>query len=198
MIKKQLIFFFPSLFFFLLPLSFILCQQELPPSKERFEISYFIANQQWLDVDYHYKSSLVKASYIRGLSSERRLSFSIYFQPILGLSNWIKDKVSTKMDKGYEIGIGIGGRIEVDLYHTQLLWIFMLQTGPHYISSAPSRQLPGFLFSSEADTGLTYRLSRSTKINILLGFRHLSNGEIRLPNGGLNNLMMGIGVNFEL
>ncbi len=198
MIKQQFIFIFQIIFYSVLPLSFIVCQEIKPTGDERILISYCHADQQWLDVDYNYKSSLLKTTYLREITSGSKIALSLFLQPIIGISTCIKDRVSTLWEKGYEIGLGAGGRIDVNLYHSDLLWVFKLQSGPHYISRAPSRQLPGFLFSSEANTGFSLLLKGATKIEVLLGFRHLSNAEVRLPNGGLNNLLMSVGMSFEI
>lgn len=68
--------------------------------------------------------------------------------------------------------------------------------GPHYISVETERQAKGFIFSD--NFLLAYRrkllLSREPyELSFYGGFRHISNASLKQPNGGIDNIMIGLG-----
>jgi hypothetical protein len=73
-----------------------------------------------------------------------------------------------------------------------------LSTGPHYVSDAPRRQAPGFLFSDNLIAGLNYAASKVLVLDFRFGARHISNANFKEPNGGVNNLILQFGLKFNL
>ena len=73
----------------------------------------------------------------------------------------------------------------------------LLSAGPHYISGAPERQIPGFIFSDNLAAGTYIRLSDTVDLDFRLGARHLSNASFKKPNGGINTINLHLGVIFR-
>ena len=68
--------------------------------------------------------------------------------------------------------------------------------GPHYISVETERQAKGFIFSD--NFLLAYRrkllLGREPyELSVYSGFRHISNASLKQPNGGIDNIIIGLG-----
>ena len=92
-----------------------------------------------------------------------------------------------------EAGVNLNLSIEREMGKGMFL-SFAMGTGPHMIATATLRQVKGYLFSDQWYLRLRGPMSSSTSFHILFGVRHLSNANFDLPNGGINNFMVGVGV----
>ena len=94
-----------------------------------------------------------------------------------------------------EFGLGVGLQYAYPLTE----WIspyFLLVTGPHYISADTTTQAEGYNFSSAAGVGLYISLTKNIAINCGYRYRHISNADLKLPNGGINSHIGLLGVSF--
>jgi hypothetical protein len=92
----------------------------------------------------------------------------------------------------FEAGIGIG--IQYLYPFTDKLSAYIMgSTGPHYISVVTKEQANGFLFSNAIGAGLYYYITNNSAINVGYRFRHLSNADLAMPNGGINTNFATIG-----
>ncbi len=94
-----------------------------------------------------------------------------------------------------EFGLGVGLQYAYPLTE----WIspyFLLVTGPHYISVDTTTQAEGFNFSSAAGVGLYISLTKNIALNCGYRLRHISNADLKLPNGGINSHIGLLGVSF--
>lgn len=72
----------------------------------------------------------------------------------------------------------------------------IIGSGPHYMDYQCCRQADGFIFSDYllASYIRYFKLNkRYCSLEIEIGYRHLSNAGISEPNGGINNIIIGIG-----
>jgi hypothetical protein len=91
-----------------------------------------------------------------------------------------------------ECGIGFGLRYTYPL--TERLSAYLLgSVGPHYITVVTQKQANGFVWADSLGAGLFVHLTKGSAINIGYRFRHLSNAEMALPNGGINTHMVLVG-----
>ncbi|HOJ52696.1 MAG TPA: acyloxyacyl hydrolase [Syntrophales bacterium] len=91
-----------------------------------------------------------------------------------------------------ELGLGLGLRY---IYKwSERLAPYLLGTfGPHFITLQDEDQKNGFLFSTAFEAGLCFYLDNSSFFQLGYRFRHLSNGGLWEPNGGLNSHFLTIG-----
>lgn len=94
-----------------------------------------------------------------------------------------------------EGGLAIGFKYAYQL--SNHLFPYLMGTfGPHYITFRSEDQENGFLFSSTLEAGLAFKLPRDNQLQIGYRFRHLSNGGLKVPNGGLNTHFFTVGYAF--
>ena len=70
--------------------------------------------------------------------------------------------------------------------------------GPMTINKTTERLAKGFAFVSTIGIGLSTRINSKTYFNVSGKLRHLSNAELKKPNGGINTASLGFGFNFKL
>jgi hypothetical protein len=101
-----------------------------------------------------------------------------------------KDEVKHYYEFGLNLGIRNYMKISDGFYFYQ-----MLGSGPHYISAPVKRQASGFIFSDNFALGALLQLPQE---NLMLNFqyvqRHISNANLKAPNGGVNFYNFVIGV----
>ena len=95
----------------------------------------------------------------------------------------------------YEFGLGIG----VQYTYALTEWLspyLLLATGPHYISIDTETQAKGFNFSNAAGIGFYIPLNKNAAVNCGYRLRHVSNADLKEPNGGIDNHVGLLGVSF--
>lgn len=94
----------------------------------------------------------------------------------------------------YEFGWNGGIRYQTHLAkHLQLT--AAIGSGPHYISVETRNQANGFIFSDNFELGFTYAFPTADTLLHMKGrFRHVSNAGLKLPNYGIDNLFLVIGL----
>jgi lipid A 3-O-deacylase len=94
-----------------------------------------------------------------------------------------------------EFGLGIGLQYTYPLME----WIspyFLVVTGPHYISVDTTTQSEGFNFASAVGFGFYLALTKNIALNCGYRYRHVSNADLRQPNGAINSHIGLLGVSF--
>jgi hypothetical protein len=110
-----------------------------------------------------------------------------YFEPQFNI-------VLTDRPVDIEFGANLGIRNYIRV-NDGLFFYQMLGSGPHYISAVVKRQANGFIFSDNLAIGAYTRLnSKDLFLNLQFRIRHLSNAELKQPNGGINawNVIVGL------
>ena len=104
--------------------------------------------------------------------------------------NFVKADNTKSVDIEFGVNLGIRNymRLNSNWYFYQ-----MIGSGPHFISARLSRQTRGFIFSNNFALGSLVRISGSHFLNLQLGFRHISNANLKLPNRGINSYVFTIG-----
>ena len=94
----------------------------------------------------------------------------------------------------YEFGLNLGIRNYVKI-NDGFYFYQMLGSGPHYISAKVAREASGFIFSDNFALGTFLMLDQK---NLLLNFqyvqRHISNANLKAPNGGVNSYNFVVGL----
>lgn len=86
----------------------------------------------------------------------------------------------------YEYGIGIGLKYMYPITNNLSLFILGL-VGSHYISVVTADQSNEFIFADTIGAGFTYMFCGNMGLSLGYRYRHLSNCDVREPNGGINN-----------
>lgn len=96
----------------------------------------------------------------------------------------------------FEAGFNVGVLLNFALSPRDILR-FRVGAGPHFISVETRRQAKGFAFSDNFFAEYLRKLednSRSFYFGIDAGLRHISNAGLKLPNVGIDDIMLGVRV----
>lgn len=110
--------------------------------------------------------------------------------------NFVRDSYTPKseINHDYEFGLNLGIRNYVKI-NDGFYFYQMLGSGPHFISAKVGRQASGFIFSDNLAIGTLFRLAQQkVLINVQYVQRHISNANLKSPNGGVNfyNFVIGL------
>jgi len=95
----------------------------------------------------------------------------------------------------YEFGLGIGLQYAYPV--TEFISPYILGvTGPQYISVNTAQQANGLNFASAVGAGLYFSLTKNTSLNVGYRYRHVSNANLKEPNGGINSQILLLGLSF--
>jgi hypothetical protein len=99
----------------------------------------------------------------------------------------------------YEFGANLGVRFQTRLA-PQLVMVAGIGSGPHFITVDTRMQADGFIFSDNFELGLSYYLKQEykTAVSFKGRFRHISNAGLMLPNWGIDNFFLVLGVRTNL
>jgi len=121
----------------------------------------------------------------------RRINFAIDFVP-QGAIVW------TNQSNSYEIGINFGAILNYLLSYNDGLFI-RIGSGVQFIDLITTRQASGFEFGNYATIGYKRKLKIYEKefyMDAFTGWRHVSNLDAKLPNGGIDNILIGLEFGF--
>jgi opacity protein-like surface antigen len=80
---------------------------------------------------------------------------------------------------------------------TEKLYPFIeVGTGPYYMTWSSNSQSTQFNFDSQGGLGIFYFFEDHWAVNTGLRFRHVSNADIKKPNGGIQSLVSLIGFSY--
>lgn len=139
-----------------------------------------------------YKTVYLIYDYSRSFKVPKKKDFAAWYaEPQF---NFVKAGSTPDGSLDYEFGLNLGIRNYVKI-NDGFYFYQMLGSGPHYISAEVGRQANGFIFSDNLALGTFLRL---TKKNLFLNFqyvqRHISNANLKSPNGGVNSYNFVIGL----
>jgi len=196
---------------FVMAIMHVLCSNLLPAQDARifnnsrhkigFITGYGGRNiSQLLDKDktknnYDYKVVFFQLQYYYSVLIKKSFGLDILIQPQYNITEFkYLYYRSVEKTNGYEYGLNIGLLARINVLTDAFSFYFFLSSGPHYIPEMPERQTGGFLFSSNVFLGVNIRIVKNLYLDIRPGLRHLSNLNLKLPNYGINNLVISGGV----
>ena len=169
------------------------------PTRHRIGFNIGYGNQGLgLNVNYDYRINLIQLQYNYVFISKSSWQLDILVQPQYNFTDYSRNMYDPELLTGTEFGINFGLVFRKNIVDNLLSLYGLVSTGPHSVSGVPDRQRPGFLFSNNFFGGLTLELFKGTLLDFRLGFRHISNANLWKPNGGINNIVIGGGLLFNL
>lgn len=122
---------------------------------------------------------------------KKKVFLTWYAQPQF---NFVKADSTPKGGVDYEFGLNLGIRNYIKI-NEGFYFYQMLGSGPHYISADVGRQANGFIFSDNLALGTLLRLNaRGLFLNFQYVQRHISNANLKAPNGGVNSYNFVVGL----
>lgn len=166
-------------------------------SQHRVGIQYGYADQDLgafeLGVNYNYELHLFRLQYYRTLLSKETFSLELLFQPQYNIGRYAVEVDTAPNRDVWETGLNVGLLARKNFKDDLLSIYALISAGPHYVSGAPDRQVPGFTFSDNFMGGVNVRMFQQTYFDLRFGVRHVSNANLQYPNGGVNNFILNIG-----
>ncbi|MEI6823449.1 MAG: acyloxyacyl hydrolase [Bacteroidota bacterium] len=141
-----------------------------------------------LDEGYNYRPLLLMANW--GHKFSKKIKNGVWwmiiepqFNPVF-LDNKLKEA---------EFGVNLAFRYKYKL-SDGLYFYAQLGSGPHFITISTSRQAHGYIFSDNLAFGFSKSISKNIMLNVQARIRHISNANIMLPNRGMNNGLIVLGI----
>jgi len=151
-----------------------------------------------LNVTYDYQILFFQLQYYWGFLKWEKWGLELLVQPQYDLTKFRHvDKIADEIN-GYEFGVNAGVLIRRMLIEEALYLNGLISSGPHYVSGTPQRQADRFIFSDKFLIGLNVKLLENIYFYFRSGFRHISNAGLNHPNGGVNDLVLSVGVFLNL
>lgn len=147
-----------------------------------------------MGVDYHYQVYFFQFEYKYAILRKSNWGVDFLAYPQHNITRLKLRNNDSLTVRGYEFGLNMGFLIRRNFLEDRLSVYASITSGPHYVSDAPARQIPGFIFSDCFNAGINARLSKQLYGDFRPGFRHISNAELRFPNGGVNSFTINIGL----
>jgi hypothetical protein len=120
--------------------------------------------------------------------SSKKINLAIDLVPHIGFAS------TAGMNR--EFGINVQFNTVVELSEKSLL-ACIVGAGPHFVDVVTERQAAGFLFSDNFLLAFRRKFTGSNhdfELSFTAGFRHLSNASLQQPNGGIDNIIFGVGL----
>jgi hypothetical protein len=178
---------------------FILCG-ELKAQKQNDDIDYpkrfktiggLVGFGNSFSKNTDYQVFYMMADYSKSFTNPKKKDFvAWYAEPQFNL---VKAGSTKSGSFDYEYGLNLGIRNYIKINEGFYLYQ-MLGSGPHYISAEVVRQASGFIFSDNFAVGTFLRLNKKLFLNVQYVQRHISNANLKAPNGGINFYNVVIGV----
>lgn len=151
-------------------------------------------NDLLLDIPYDYQLYLFQFQYSHGLRKKRAWQFDVLVQPQWNHTAFRKTDNAPELTNGVEFGVNAGIFCEHWFGEDKIGIFACLSAGPHYVSGTPDRQRDGFIFSDNLFVGVHVKIAPHCWLDIRPGIRHISNANLKIPNRGVNNAILGIGM----
>jgi hypothetical protein len=179
-----------------LVLLILLCICHFSKAQEHSEVGLMVgyADQTFVNVAYNYQVFFIQAQFFRTLLEQKNYELEFVVQP-----QYNRSYINTEAGRnnGYEFGLNLGLSMMYKLADSKWSFYIMGSIGPHVISIAPSRQMPGFLFSDNLFLGILFKVNEQFRLELRPGFRHVSNAGLFSPNGGINTSVVNIGFRYR-
>lgn len=142
----------------------------------------------------YYQTYFFMVDYSRSFKVPKKKDFAAWYaEPQF---NFVRDSYTpeSEINHDYEFGLNLGIRNYVKI-NDGFYFYQMLGSGPHFISAKVKRQASGFIFSDNLAIGTLLRLTKQNLfLNIQYVQRHISNANLKAPNGGVNSYNFTIGL----
>ena len=158
---------------------------------------------------YHYKAMPIQFFFnLPLLKRAKRNQLSFYLEPGIvpvilkpervGLQAGRLKEYQSSWEGGFHTGFLYNLLILEDL-----IFFAGASAGPYYFATQnDGQQYKGFLFSDNVVFGFRSRLSifgkKCFEILAHVRYRHISNADIKIPNNGIDNILLGIGFSYLL
>ncbi len=162
-------------------------------SKHHIGLSIGFGNQTGIKVPYVYEVILIQPQYFYTLKKRNNWSTELSAHPQFNWTRFTESEANPTLVDGIELGINFGFLMRKHFNNNKMSWYGGVGVGPHFISKAPKRQAKGFIFSDNIYTGITFNIFKDFILDFRPGFRHISNANLVLPNGGVNTFLLNIG-----
>lgn len=178
--------------------------QDYPKNKIGFAFGY--GDQQIkiiglgvdLNVDYSYEIFFAQFNYNYSFFNNDWWDIGYNLQTEYGITYYQLNKKFQAKSRSQEFGIS-GGILLASKVIPDILNLYLLfSLGPHYSQRSPERQVSGFMFNSNCDIGVNIFMKDNLLFDFRTGFRHLSNANLKNPNGGINNWIISFGFIYQL
>ena len=169
-----------------------LCAQDSPPQKRFKTIGGLAGWGNSMTRNTGYQTYYLMGDYSNSFKVPKKKVFlTWYAQPQF---NFVNADSTAKGSVDYEFGMNLGIRNYIKI-NERFYFYQMLGSGPHYISAKVGRQANGFIFSDNLALGGLLRLSqKGLFLNFQYVQRHISNANLKAPNGGVNSYNFLIGL----
>ena len=121
--------------------------------------------------------------------SPKRVYAGLYGEPMMSFVRTTQPRI--QWEGGATAGIRTHVRVgtESNIYGC-------ITSGPYFYTANVEQQAPGFLFSDNFSVGFFTPLHASLPLlfHTALRFRHISNGDTRVPNNGINTIHLIVGL----
>ena len=151
-----------------------------------------------VDLGHNYKVNQYLAQYYYTLKRNTTWDWEIIVQPQYNASRFKLTDTSKTEIKAFEFGANAGILIRKHIIKNTLSAYAFLSSGPHYVSDVPPRQAKGFIFSDNLFGGLNLKVFKSIFLDLRFGIRHISNANLKSPNGGVNTFAVNGGIVINL
>lgn len=170
-------------------------QSNLPLSAGRHKAGLMTGYGQQFSREnrYYYRPYFIEGQYSYALLQKNLWGLEIIAQPQYNITGYTVDQFSSTLLKGHEFGLNIGFLLRSNFCSGRLSLYAAASSGPHFVSGVPDRQSRGFIFSDNLFVGLNVLIYRNLYLDLRTGTRHISNAELKHPNGGLNNYVYKAG-----
>jgi lipid A 3-O-deacylase len=112
------------------------------------------------------------------------------------LSFFLEPQINPALQQSdIEAGLGIGFQYAYPVTESIAPYVLVM-TGPHYISVDTTAQAEGLNFASAAGVGFYLSLTPHIALNCGYRYRHISNANLKQPNGGINSHIGLLGLSF--
>ncbi|EAQ48926.1 MULTISPECIES: acyloxyacyl hydrolase [Leeuwenhoekiella] len=204
-----------TLIFLLFGLTFDTCAQENVQGRFYqlgFNFGYAsVDNFIFKDDDYYYEVYLHKIQILYRIKSGK-IDYDFIFQPEINrahhklynpwfaghpdvFSAYRTQLMTLKTINEYIMNCGVILRTSI----TENLNMYGLASiGPGYFDKGSERMAKGIGFSDNLALGLNYNFLKELVLDLRLGFRHVSNAEIKQPNEGYDAIEFNIGLAYRL
>jgi hypothetical protein len=173
-------------------------QEELFGGKRHkisFTAGYGFEEQISSNADYQYNVVFLTAKYHYNIFTKKSFGIDLIAEGQYNLTEYAYDVVwIPEVKNGYEFGFHPGIAFLKNFWEDEISVYAMIIIGPHYISGSLNRQVSGFIFSDNFMLGADIRLYRSLYFDVSVGYRHISNANLKMPNDGINNILVNGGI----
>ncbi|MCB9081163.1 MAG: acyloxyacyl hydrolase [Lewinellaceae bacterium] len=169
----------------------------MPIKQHRLGLFSGYGGQGGLRVSYWYQVQVWQLQYAYTFRQGRRWSWAFTAQPQINQAKFLYNRWAPTKTQATEFGLGLGAIFRRTTPY-RLSYYLQGKVGPHYITDGLERQAKGFIFTESIFTGIEYQIRPGIYFDARLGFRHMSNGGLKVPNGGIHTLILGGGLSFQL